>query len=171
MEQFLTTLDSANRAVNNFVWGPPMLILLLGAGVYLTLRTRFFQLSRMGLWFKSTLFALFCNKEVRDGSDPGSISQFQSFTTALAGTMGTGNIVGVATALTAGGPGAIFWMWVSALFGMMTKYAEIVLGILFRRRGKTVNGRAAPWPILKRGFTANPWRFFLLFSPAWPPLA
>ena len=97
MEQFLTTLDSANRAVNNFVWGPPMLILLLGAGVYLTLRTRFFQLSRMGLWFKSTLFALFCNKEVRDGSDPGSISQFQSFTTALAGTMGTGNIVGVAT--------------------------------------------------------------------------
>ena len=84
MEQFLTTLDSANRAVNNFVWGPPMLILLLGAGVYLTLRTRFFQLSRMGLWFKSTLFALFCNKEVRDGSDPGSISQFQSFTTALA---------------------------------------------------------------------------------------
>ena len=151
MEQFLTTLDSANRAVNNFVWGPPMLILLLGAGVYLTLRTRFFQLSRMGLWFKSTLFALFCNKEVRDGSDPCSISQLQSFTTALAGTMGTGNIVGVATALTAGGPGAIFWMWVSALFGMMTKYAEIVLGILFRRRGKNGQWKGGPMAYLEKG--------------------
>lgn len=165
MEQFLTILDSANRAVNNFVWGPPMLILLLGAGVYLTLRTRFFQLSRMGLWFKSTLFALFCNKEVRDGSDPGSISQFQSFTTALAGTMGTGNIVGVATALTAGGPGAIFWMWVSALFGMMTKYAEIVLGILFRRRGKNGQWKGGPMAYLEKGLHCKPLAvLFALFA-------
>ncbi len=116
------------------VWSPPMLLLIVGTGIYLSARTRLFQFVRFRHILEHTLFAIFRKKEVRRSRDQKSISQFQALATALAATTGTGNIAGVAAAITIGGPGAIFWMWISALFGMMTGYAENVLGICFRRR-------------------------------------
>lgn len=129
-------ITNVNSAVNGFVWGVPMLVLLVGTGILMTVLTKFFQLSHIGHWFKNTVGGIFNDKHVtkHTEADDQSISQFQSLCTALAATIGTGNIVGVASALVAGGPGAIFWMWVVAFFGMMTNYSENVLGIYYRRR-------------------------------------
>ena len=134
MEKLAEGIAKLNQLVGGFVWGPVMIGFLLLAGLYFTVGTGFFQFRRFGLWLRGTLFAIFRSPDVRDRRDPGAISQFQALATALAGTIGTGNIVGVATAITAGGPGAIFWMWISALVGMMTKYAENVLGNRYRYR-------------------------------------
>ena len=133
MVEFITNVNSA---VNGFVWGVPMLVLLVGTGILMTILTKFFQLSHIGHWFKNTVGGIFHDKHVtkHTDADDQSISQFQSLCTALAATIGTGNIVGVASALVAGGPGAIFWMWVVAFFGMMTNYSENVLGIYYRRK-------------------------------------
>lgn len=133
MVEFITNVNSA---VNGFVWGVPMLVLLVGTGILMTILTKFFQLSHLGHWFKNTVGGIFHDKHVTKHTEAGdqSISQFQSLCTALAATIGTGNIVGVASALVAGGPGAIFWMWIVAFFGMMTNYSENVLGIYYRRR-------------------------------------
>lgn len=129
-------ITNVNSAVNGFVWGVPMLVLLVGTGILMTILTKFFQLSHLGHWFKNTVGGIFHDEHVTKHTEAGdqSISQFQSLCTALAATIGTGNIVGVASALVAGGPGAIFWMWVVAFFGMMTNYSENVLGIYYRRR-------------------------------------
>ena len=123
-----------NNVVNGFVWGPFGLALLLCTGLWLSVRTGFFQFRRMGYWLKHTIGAIFTNKDVtaHTSKEDMAISQFQSMCTALAGTIGTGNIVGVATAIVSGGPGAIFWMWVMALLGMMTSFAENTLGIRYR---------------------------------------
>lgn len=142
-------------AVHRFVWGPGMLFFLMGCGVYLSVRTGFFQLSQARLWLSSTLGAVFKRGSAHDKSDKNAISPFQTFTTALAGTLGTGNIVGVATALAAGGPGAVFWMWVSAFFGMMTGFTENVLGILYRRRGADGAWRGGPMYYLEHGAHAK----------------
>ena len=125
-----------NEKVNALVWGLPMLFLFIGAGLYFSFRLGFFQIFRFGHWWKHTVSSLFTNKRVRKTKDKKSISQFQALAAALASTIGTGNIVGVATAITAGGAGAIFWMWVSAFFGMMTNFAEKILGIYFRHKNK-----------------------------------
>ena len=109
-------------------------IFSLATGIRFTIKSRFFQITHAGEWFRTTLGSLLKKEEVRKTKEEHSISQFQSFCTALAATLGTGNITGVATALMAGGPGAIFWMWVSAFFGMMTNYAENYLGIRYRYR-------------------------------------
>lgn len=127
--------------LNGFVWGPIMLALLVGTGVYLTLRTNFFSVLRIGYVLKNTLFKMF-DKEVKG---EGEITPFQAVATALAATVGTGNVAGVATAIALGGPGAIFWMWVSALFGMTTKFAEVVLAVKFRER--TDDGRIVGGPM------------------------
>ena len=129
-------IANVNNAINGFVWGVPMLVLLVGTGILMTILTKFFQLSHLGHWFKNTVGGIFHDKHVTKHTEAGdqSISQFQSLCTALAATIGTGNIVGVASALVAGGPGAIFWMWVVAFFGMMTNYSENVLGIYYRRK-------------------------------------
>lgn len=129
-------IANVNNAINGFVWGVPMLVLLVGTGILMTILTKFFQLSHIGHWFKNTVGGIFHDKHVtkHTDADDQSISQFQSLCTALAATIGTGNIVGVASALVAGGPGAIFWMWIVAFFGMMTNYSENVLGIYYRRR-------------------------------------
>lgn len=132
MEAFLEIIKTANDAVNGFVWGWPALILLAFVGVLMTVLTKFFQLSHIGHWFKNTIGAIFKDKHVTKHTSDKSISQFQSLCTALAATVGTGNIAGVASAIATGGPGAIFWMWVVAFFGMMTNYSENVLGILYR---------------------------------------
>ncbi len=129
-------IETINGAVNNFVWGIPMLVLLVGTGILMTALTKVFQISHFGYWMKHTLGSIFTDKHItkHTGAEDKSISQFQSLCTALAATIGTGNIVGVSTALISGGPGAIFWMWIVAFFGMMTNYSENVLGIYYRRK-------------------------------------
>ena len=136
MNGLVDMITKVNGAVNSFVWGIPMLILLVGTGILMTVLTKFFQLSHIGHWWKNTIGGIFSDRHVtrHTGKDDKAISQFQSLCTALAATIGTGNIVGVASALIAGGPGAIFWMWVVAFFGMMTNYSENVLGIYYRRK-------------------------------------
>lgn len=134
----LDLIASVNGKVNNFVWGLPMLVLLVGTGILMTCLTKVFQLSHFGFWMKHTFGSIFTDKHItkHTGEDDQSISQFQSLCTALAATIGTGNIVGVASALIAGGPGAIFWMWIVAFFGMMTNYSENVLGIYYRKKNE-----------------------------------
>ena len=132
----MSVISNVNDAVNGFVWGLPMLVLLVGTGILMTLLTGFFQISHIGHWFSHTLGGIFKNKHVtaHTAQHDRQISQFQSLCTALAATIGTGNIAGVAAALATGGPGAIFWMWIVAFFGMMTNYSENVLGIYYRRK-------------------------------------
>ena len=136
MNSFVDFITKVNGAVNNFVWGIPMLILLVGTGILMTILTKFFQLSHIGHWWKNTIGGIFSDRHITKHTDKDdkAISQFQSLCTALAATIGTGNIVGVASALISGGPGAIFWMWIVAFFGMMTNYSENVLGIYYRRK-------------------------------------
>ena len=129
-------ITKINGTINDAVWGWPALILLAAVGIIMTSLTGFFQISHIGHWFKNTIGAIFGESHVRKHTDDRSISQFQSLCTALAATVGTGNIVGVAGAIAVGGPGAVFWMWIIAFFGMMTNYSENVLGILFRRKNE-----------------------------------
>ena len=131
---FLEQLEKINSAVNGFVWGKFGLFLLIAVGIIATVCTKVFQVSHIGLWFKNTLGSLFKKHVIGHSKEKGSISPFQALCTALAATVGTGNIAGVAAAICVGGAGAVFWMWVAAFFGMMTNYAEIVLGIYFRRK-------------------------------------
>ena len=136
--RMLETITSINGTVNGVVWGPVGLALLFGTGLVMTVRTGGFQFGRFGHWMKNTIGAIFTNKNVtaHTTKEDMAISQFQSLCTALAATIGTGNIVGVATAIISGGPGAIFWMWVMAILGMMTNYSENVLGIFYRRKNE-----------------------------------
>lgn len=122
--------------INDFIWGAPLIILLLGVGIYFTVKLRFIQFNHLFLAFK-----LILKKE----DSEGDVSSFQALCTALSSTIGTGNIVGVATAISAGGPGALFWMWISALFGMATKYAEGLLAIKYRIKDE--NGQMAGGPM------------------------
>jgi len=128
-------ITNVNNAINGAVWGWPALILLGFVGILMTCLTKFFQVTHIGHWMKNTIGAIFKDKHVTGHTGDKTISQFQSLCTALAATVGTGNIVGVAGAIATGGPGAVFWMWLIAFFGMMTNYSENVLGILYRRKG------------------------------------
>ena len=134
MNGLLTAITNVNNAVNEVVWGVPALVLLAFVGVLMTVLTKVFQVTHFGHWMKKTIGAVFKDKHVTSHTRDKSISQFQSLCTALAATVGTGNIVGVSGAIIAGGPGAVFWMWVMAFLGMMTNYSENVLGIFYRRK-------------------------------------
>ncbi|MCB1079643.1 MAG: sodium:alanine symporter family protein, partial [Verrucomicrobiae bacterium] len=123
MDQFKAFLQSAS----GIIWGPPLLALLVGTGIYLTIRLRLIQVFKLGTGLRIAL-----GKEGREHRGEGDVTQFQSLMTALAATIGVGNIVGVATAVSTGGPGAIFWLWVIAFVGMATKYAEGLLAVKFR---------------------------------------
>ena len=153
MSGFLKTVESVNGVVNGFVWGIPMLVLLVGTGVLMTCLTGWFQVSHFRYWLKHTIGAIFKNKHVtaHTDKDDRSISQFQSLCTALAATIGTGNIAGVASAIASGGPGAIFWMWLVAVFGMMTNYSENVLGIYYRRKNEAGEWSGGAMYYLKDG--------------------
>lgn len=146
------------QLVNDFVWGPPLLMLLVGTGVYFTIRLGLFQISKLPMAFRLIFSS--------DQSGSGDVSSFAALCTALAATVGTGNIVGVATAITTGGPGALFWMWVAAFFGMATKYAEGFLAIKYRT--KDANGQAAGGPMhyitLGMGQKWKPLAIFFAFS-------
>ena len=150
-------ITKVNGAINNFVWGIPMLVLLVGTGILMTCLTKVFQLSHFRLWMKNTLGSIFTDKHITTHTKDGdqSISQFQSLCTALAATIGTGNIVGVASALAAGGPGAIFWMWIVAFFGMMTNYSENVLGIYYRRKNENDEWSGGAMYYLRDGLGAK----------------
>lgn len=132
----IDTVQNVNGIINEWVWGIPMLALILTTGIIMTIKTRFFQVTRAKYVNNETFLAIFKKKSVTKTKDKKAISQFQALSTALAATIGTGNIAGVATAITVGGPGAIFWMWLSAFFGMMTNYSENVLGIFYRRKNE-----------------------------------
>lgn len=141
LDQILQAVKNVNGYLNDFIWGPIMLVFFLLVGLMFTLRTKVFQVSHVKYWLDVTFLSLFKkgNKKVLRTDDKHSISQFQSLCTALAATIGVGNISGVAVALALGGPGAIFWMWLSAFLGMMTNYAENTLGIKYRYRNEKGN--------------------------------
>ncbi|MGE0683931.1 MAG: alanine/glycine:cation symporter family protein [Candidatus Binatia bacterium] len=125
----LTTIEQFNAAVNSVVWGPFFMALLLGAGLYLSIRLRFLQFTRFPLVWRSTFARLFTRST---GAGAGELSAFQAVSSAMAATVGVGNIAGVSTAMFLGGPGALFWMWVTAGVGMATKFSEVVLGMKYR---------------------------------------
>jgi len=143
----MNLIPSLTEALGSFLWGPPMLAVFLLTGAYLTARSRAFPLRRLGLWVRVTFGTLFKKQEAA----AGSITQRQALTSALAACLGTGNIVGVATALTLGGPGAVFWMWVSAALGMMTCCAENILGVKYRWRTENGGWMGGPMAYLEKG--------------------
>lgn len=137
--------------LNNIVWGSGMIFLILCTGLYFTLRIKLFQLTHFRLILKNTFLSIFKDKNTTRSNDKHSISQFQALSTALAATMGTGNIIGVATAISIGGAGAIFWMWLSAFFGMAVIYAENVLGTIYRYKNEKNQWIGGPLAYLDRG--------------------
>ena len=136
MSGFMEKLTEINKIINDFVWVKVGLILLIATGVLMTVLTKFFQVSHIGHWWKNTIGSMFKKDVIGHTKEKGTISPFQALCTALAATVGTGNIAGVAAAICIGGAGAVFWMWVAAFFGMMTNYSENVLGIFFRRKNE-----------------------------------
>ena len=143
MEQFM----KINTAVNGFVWGPVMLALLVGTGIYLSIAVGFIQFTKIGYWWKNTIGKIFKKGEAGDGE----ITPLQAVSTALASTVGTGNIAGVTGAIILGGPGAVFWMWVSALFGMVTKFSEVTLAVKYRERNEKGDWCGGPMYYIKNG--------------------
>ena len=150
----METLMSINSTVNGFVWGPIMLALLVGTGVYLSCRIGFPQFRRFGYAMKNTAGKIFEKREAKEGE----ITPFQAVSTALASTVGTGNIAGVTTAIIVGGPGAIFWMEVSALFGMVTKFSEVTLAIKYREKNDQGDWVGGPMYYIKNGMGAK-WKW------------
>lgn len=152
MDKLIEKIADINGAVNNAVWGLPGLILLIGTGVLLTFGTKVFQISHLGHWWKKTIASIFKkDSNSTHNNDKKAISQFQALCAALAATIGTGNIAGVASAIVTGGPGAVFWMWMAAFFGMMTNFSENLLGIYYRRRNKDGEWSGGPMYYLKDG--------------------
>ena len=156
MEKFLEIVTLVNGKVNDFVWGPIMLALLVGTGVFLTFRTGWVQVRWFGYIMKNTVGSLFRKRNTQNHGS--NLSPFQAVTTALAGTVGTGNIAGVTGAIFIGGPGAVFWMWVSAFFGMCTKYAEIALAMKFRDTGTDGIHKGGPMYYIENGLGKN-WKW------------
>ena len=150
----LHTIETINTAVNNFVWGIPAMVCILGVGFYLSIRTGFIQFRKFGYALNTTLDKLFTQKKAKDGS----ITPFQAVCTALASTVGTGNIAGVAGAIAIGGPGAVFWMWVSAFLGMCTKFAEVILAVHFREKNEKGDWVGGPMYYIKNGLGKN-WKW------------
>lgn len=145
----IASITQINDAVNNVVWGPIMLTLLIGTGLLLSIRMKFPQFTKFVFVMKNTIGSLFAGKQHQ--KDDSGVSPFQAVSTAMAGTIGTGSITGIATALVSGGPGAIFWMWVSALLGMVTKYSEIILSLKFREKNEKGEWAGGPMYYIKNG--------------------
>jgi AGCS family alanine or glycine:cation symporter len=153
----LETIERVNDFVNGIVWGTFGIALLFVAGVVMTIVNKGFQFTHFKLWMKETIGSIFTDKHITQHTEKGdkAISQFQSLCTALAATIGTGNIVGIATAIISGGPGAIFWMWIMAIFGMMTNYSENVLGIYYRRKNSNGEWSGGAMYYLRDGLGAK----------------
>lgn len=162
----LSTIEAVNSVVNNFIWGVPAMICIIGVGLYLSIRTRFLQIRKFPYSMKVTLGRMMKKKEASDGA----LTPFQAVCTALAATVGTGNVAGVAGAIAIGGPGAVFWMWISALLGMCTKFAEVTLAVHFREtnaKGDLVGG---PMYYIKNGLDKK-WHFLAYLFAAFGVLA
>ena len=156
----LELIQSVNSAVNNFIWGVPAMICIIGVGLLLTIKTKFLQIRKFPYAMKETLGRVFKKQDASDGS----MTPFQAVCTALASTVGTGNIAGVAGAIAIGGPGAVFWMWVSAALGMCTKFAEVTLAVHFRERNKNGDLVGGPMYYIKNGLGPK-WNWLaVLFS-------
>lgn len=147
-------IASINQVVNGFIWGAPAMICIIGVGLLLSVRTRFIQIRKFGVAMKNTVGKIFDKTQAKDGS----MSPFQAVCTALAGTVGTGNIAGVAGAIALGGPGAIFWMWCSAFLGMCTKFSEVTLAIHFREKNSNGEYVGGPMYYIKNGLSKK-WYF------------
>ena len=156
----LELIQSVNSAVNNFIWGVPAMICIIGVGLLLTIKTKFLQIRKFPYAMKETIGRVFKKQDASDGS----MTPFQAVCTALASTVGTGNIAGVAGASAIGGPGAVFWMWISALLGMCTKFSEVTLAVHFRERNPEGDYVGGPMYYIKNGLSKN-WHFLaILFS-------
>ncbi len=152
MSQIVQTITNINDTLNDFIWGPYMLVFFLFVGLMFTVRTRLFQIVHIKDWLDITILSVFKkDNKSRKTNDKHSISQFQSLCTALVATIGVGNISGVAVALALGGPGAIFWMWISAFFGMMTNFAEKTLGIKYRYKNEEGNWIGGAMVYIEKG--------------------
>jgi len=143
----LETIASVNSAVNNFIWGVPAMICIIGVGIFLSVKTKFVQIRLFRTSMRNTVGKLFSKSTTKEGA----MSPFQAVCTALAGTVGTGNIAGVAGAVALGGPGAVFWMWCSALLGMCTKFAEVTLAVHFREVNSDGEHVGGPMYYIKNG--------------------
>lgn len=143
----LGTIESINNVVNNFIWGVPAMICIIGVGLVLSFRTRFLQIRKFPYAMKVTIGRMFRKKQAADGA----MTPFQAVCTALAATVGTGNIAGVAGAIAIGGPGAVFWMWISALLGMCTKFSEVTLAVHFREKNDKGEFVGGPMYYIKNG--------------------
>lgn len=143
----LHIIESVNNAVNNFIWGVPAMICIIGVGLYLSLRTHFIQIRKFPYAIKTTIGRVFRKKEAADGA----MTPFQAVCTALAATVGTGNIAGVAGAIAIGGPGSVFWMWISAFLGMCTKFSEVTLAVHFRETNEQGDLVGGPMYYIKNG--------------------
>ena len=150
----LESIIKINQAVNGFIWGVPAMICIIGVGLLLSVRTRFIQVRKFGAAMKNTIGKIFDKTQAKDGS----MSPFQAVCTALAGTVGTGNIAGVTGAIALGGPGAIFWMWCSAFLGMCTKFSEVTLAIHFREKNANGEYVGGPMYYIKNGLSKK-WHF------------
>ncbi|MBQ3517295.1 MAG: sodium:alanine symporter family protein [Lachnospiraceae bacterium] len=156
----LVVIENVNAAVNNFVWGIPAIICIIGVGLYLSVRTGFIQIRKFPLAMKKTIGKVFEKKEAKHGA----MTPFQAVCTALSATVGTGNIAGVAGAIAIGGPGAVFWMWVSAFLGMCTKFSEVVLAVHFREKNEKGEYVGGPMYYIKNGL-GKKWQWLaVLFS-------
>ena len=157
----LESIIKINQAFNGFIWGVPAMICIIGVGLLLSVRTRFIQVRKFGAALKNTIGKIFDKTQAKDGS----MSPFQAVCTALAGTVGTGNIAGVAGAIALGGPGAIFWMWCSAFLGMCTKFSEVTLAIHFREKNANGEYVGGPMYYIKNGLSKK-WHFLaVLYAP------
>ena len=157
----LQTIEAVNSAVNNFIWGVPAMICIIGVGLYLSIRTKFLQIRKFPYAIKTTIGRVFRKREASDGS----MTPFQAVCTALAGTVGTGNIAGVAGAIAIGGPGAVFWMWISAILGMCTKFTEVTLAVHFRERNKKGDYVGGPMYYIKNGLSKK-WQILAILYSA-----
>lgn len=147
----LQTIETINSAVNNFIWGVPAMICIIGVGLILSFRTKFIQIRKFGHALKKTVGRIFEKQEAA----AGAMTPFQAVCTALSATVGTGNIAGVAGAIAIGGPGAVFWMWVSAVLGMCTKFSEVTLAVHFREKNKHGDYVGGPMYYIKNGLGKN----------------
>ena len=154
VEKMLHTIESVNSVINDFIWGVPAMICIIGVGLYLSIRTGFLQIRKFGYAIQTTIGRMFRKKEASDGA----LTPFQAVCTALAATVGTGNIAGVAGAIAIGGPGAVFWMWISAILGMCTKFFEVTLAVHFRERNAEGDLVGGPMYYIKNGLGKN-WRW------------
>ena len=145
---FLNKIEQILSGVSSFVWGPPLLILLVGTGIYFTFKLKLLQIFKLPLAIK---YLFVRDDEENDENAHGDVSSFAALCTALSATIGTGNIVGVATAVASGGPGALLWMWIAAFFGMATKYAEGVLAIKYREVDENGQMSGGPMYYIEKG--------------------